>query len=110
MEKNIFKEFDKNLIVLNQESDINSVLEKAFPTGKLLLYQSNLSADFFDLSTLLAGNFLQKIVNYHIKTSFVIDIKSIRSVRFKEMVEESKNSNEFRFFESDEEARNWLYS
>ncbi len=53
---------------------------------KMILYEQNLSADFFDLKTGLAGEVLQKFSNYRVKLAIVGDFnysgKSIKDFIF----------------------------
>jgi PadR family transcriptional regulator AphA len=74
----------------------------------LLLYEGNLSPGFFELSTGLAGNILQKFVNYSIKVAAVIDTERISQGRFREMVIEVNQGSHFRVFNNCIEAVEWL--
>ncbi len=94
--------------ILNEENDVLRLFEKQYPISKLLVHQSNLSPDFFNLKTGLAGGILQKLANYHVQTAFILDFASIESERFKELIYEANMKNEYRFFETKEEAVEWL--
>ncbi|MBJ6362373.1 DUF4180 domain-containing protein [Paenibacillus sp. GCM10012307] len=74
----------------------------------LLLHGEVLSEDFFKLRTGIAGQMIQKWINYRIKTAAVIPKELIHQGRFKEMAVESNRSNHFGVFESREDAVNWL--
>lgn len=99
-----------NSLILSSEADVLLLFEKMYPTQtrKLLLLQENLAPEFFDLSTKLAGDILQKLVNYQIKTAFVIDLTTIKSEKFKEMATEANRGEQFRFFAEHEKAAKWL--
>lgn len=74
----------------------------------LMLHVEALADDFFKLRTGLAGNILQKFINYHIKVSVVVtDNKKVKG-KFKEFLNESNKGNSFRVFDSKNEAENWL--
>jgi hypothetical protein len=77
-------------------------------TNRLLLHERNLSPGFFELSTGLAGNILQKFINYSIKVAAVMDTEKISQGRFREMVIEVNQGNHFRVFHSCIEAVEWL--
>lgn len=77
-------------------------------TNLLLLHSHVLSEDFFKLRTGVAGNMIQKFINYHVKTAAVIPKELVNKGKFKEMVLESNHSNHFRFFENREDAESWL--
>ncbi|MDM5277493.1 DUF4180 domain-containing protein [Paenibacillus taichungensis] len=74
----------------------------------LLLHSQAISEDFFKLRTGVAGQMIQKWINYHIKTAAVIPKEMVNQGRFKEMALESKKSNHFRMFETRDDAENWL--
>lgn len=108
LKDNSYVECEPNVQFIKSGQDILDIYGSMYPLGKLLIYQRNLNPDFFDLSTGLAGDILQKLVNYHIQTAFVIEYDSIKSERFKELMYETSTNNEYRFFESSDNARKWL--
>jgi hypothetical protein len=79
-------------------------------TDLLLLHQSNLHSDFFDLKTGLAGNVLLKLSNYQIHAAAVVPSEMIGTGHFYEFVLETNRRNDFRVFTSREDAINWLES
>lgn len=87
-----------DLVALCQEND----------TDLLLLHSQALSEDFFKLRTGVAGQMIQKWINYRVKTAAVIPKELINQGRFKEMALETNKSNHFRVFETKDEAENWL--
>lgn len=77
----------------------------------LLLHGEALSEDFFKLSTGVAGEIIQKLVNYHIKTAAIISDELKNKGRFREMaLEANRSSSHFRFFNDREAAEAWLTS
>ncbi len=76
--------------------------------GLMLLHEDALSTDFFQLKTGVAGEILQKLVNYRIRAAFVLKDISKLSVRFKEMMLEANKSNQYRFFDNRADAELWL--
>jgi PadR family transcriptional regulator AphA len=87
-----------NLIAICFENDSNL----------LMLHGEALSDDFFKLGTGVAGEMLQKFINYHVKTAVIITNERIIKGKFKEMLAESHKGNEFRAFNSITGAENWL--
>lgn len=74
-----------------------------------LLHPANLPAAFFDLSTGVAGEFLQKWRNYRIRVALLCPPGSVAvSSRFPEMVAEEARKGYFRVFETREPAVAWL--
>ena len=91
--------------------DVARLIEARFSTQvtSALLYPSNLTAGFFDLSSGEAGAILQKLRNYRIRLAVVCPPDSVKfSRRFSEMAAEESRTGYFKVFESTEEAREWL--
>ena len=77
-------------------------------TDRVLLHQSNLHADFFDLKTGLAGKVLLKLSNYRVHAAAVISTHMIGTGRFYEFVLETNRRNDFNVFSSRDDAIAWL--
>lgn len=77
-------------------------------TYLLMIHYTALSQDFFKLKTKVAGNFIQKFINYNIQAVVIIPQEIIQKDRLKEMVVETNKGNHFRMYESKEEAERWL--
>ncbi|TFE28639.1 DUF4180 domain-containing protein [Cohnella luojiensis] len=77
-------------------------------TSLLMLHADALSDDFRKLQTGLAGQVLQKFINYRIKTAIVIPLASTIKGKFKELMAESNKGNDFRVFDNRIDAENWL--
>jgi|TARA_Y100000310_G_scaffold341446_1_gene440605 hypothetical protein len=75
---------------------------------KLLLCAGNLTRDFFDLKTGLAGQVLQKLATYNIQTAAVLPRVLWQRGRFRELADESNRGRHFRIFQSRGEAVSWL--
>lgn len=103
MQDKIFK-LNNDGAIISEEADILDIFGKIYQKNKLLLHSSNLSPNSFDLSTGLAGDVLQKMVNYQVSTALVVDLSKVKSQKFKEMANEASMKNVFRFFESEEDA------
>ena len=106
--KEKFIETDGETLLLSSVDDFLDILGKCYGYNKLLIYQSNIDPIFFDLSSKLAGDILQKIVQYNIRTAFVVDLNTIKSKYFSQLVNESNSYSEYRFFENREKAEEWL--
>jgi len=77
-------------------------------TTAIMIHYAALSDDFFKLKTKVAGNMIQKLINYGIKAAAIIPQETIEKGRFKEMAVEMNTGNHFRLYESKEEAEKWL--
>ncbi|MBU5483961.1 DUF4180 domain-containing protein [Clostridium sp. MSJ-11] len=98
LEKQISSEQDiLDIISICMENDVNIII----------FYDNAFSESFFNLRTGLAGIMLQKFINYNIKLGIVLDEEKVKG-RFKEMIIEANNGNQFRTFKSIEDAEIWI--
>ena len=79
-------------------------------TQLILMEVSNFDRRFFDLSTGLAGDLLQKCSNYHVQLAIAGDYTIVISSRFRELVAELNRGDHVRFTRTREEAAEWLVS
>jgi len=77
-------------------------------TDRVLLHSGNLPADFFRLSSGLAGNILLKFSNYWIKAAAVLTPVQVGQGKFYEFALETNRGNQFRIFYTRQEAEEWL--
>ena len=78
--------------------------------GKLLVTEEELGKEFFDLSTGIAGQLMQKFVTYGQRLAIVVVDSAEYSARFRELAMEHNNHHAIRFFPSAEVAAIWLES
>ncbi|GJM80297.1 PadR family transcriptional regulator [Paenibacillus sp. HMSSN-139] len=76
--------------------------------GLLAVHAEALSEDFFKLRTGVAGEILQKFVNFSLRAAIVAADGSLIKGRMKELLAESNRGNAFRVFATQAEAENWL--
>jgi hypothetical protein len=92
--------------------DVDRLLEACFSdrATAALLYATNLTPAFFDLSSGEAGIILQKLRNYHIRLAVVCPRGSVVfSSRFNELVAEEMRGTHFGLFETRQAASDWLH-
>ena len=77
-------------------------------TGALLLAVGALPPAFFELRTGFAGELVQKLVNYQIRTAAVVPDLGAYSERFREFAREANAGRQLRFFATRAEAVDWL--
>lgn len=96
--------------IIRTERDILELIAACseYEIGNVLLYEANLSPEFFDLKTTLAGTLLQKLANYRLRGAGLISLEKITSERFKEFIFECDQGQLFRFFEAKAAAEKWL--
>jgi PadR family transcriptional regulator AphA len=76
---------------------------------KLLIDHDALPAEFFDLSTGVAGSMVQKLTQYEIRMAAVVRDSSIHSQPFQDFAREANTGRSwFRFFPDRESAVAWL--
>ena len=78
--------------------------------GAVLFDRTALPPAFFDLSSGLAGELIQKLTQYGIRMAAVVPDPSRCSRSFQEFVREANRGGHFRFFPDRESAVQWLES
>jgi hypothetical protein len=75
---------------------------------RLLLYGENLTEDFFNLKTGVAGRVLQKFSTYRLRVAAVLPAAFVLQGRFGEMVLEANRGRQFHACVDRTEAVRWL--
>ena len=93
-------------IIINNEQDALDLMVDPVLAGarKIIIYQKNVVPGFFDLSTRIAGEVLQKFVNYRVKLAIVGDFKNVESESLKAFIYESNKGNQIFFLDDVETA------
>lgn len=77
--------------------------------ARALLFDAGaLPAAFFDLRTGVAGELVQKLVNYGLRMAAVVPDVAAQPPRFQEFAREANRGPRFRFFATRAEAVAWL--
>jgi hypothetical protein len=93
---------------IQSAGDISAALSASVERGGLVLDETKLAPEFFDLKSGLAGQVLQKFVNYRTKLAVIIRDPSIYGGRFGELMHEHRIHPTVRFFSAEQSARQWL--
>jgi len=93
---------------IQSASDISAALSASVERGGLVLDEKNLSPGFFDLTTGLARQVLQKFVSYRTKLAVIVRDPSVHGGRFGELMHEHRIHPTVRFFTAEQTARQWL--
>lgn len=72
--------------------------------GEFILHERNISPDFFDLKTGIAGEILQKFSNYRIRLAIVGDFMAYPGKSLRDFIFESNKGRQVNFLDSVEEA------
>ncbi len=96
---------DEKLIV-DTQSALDLVMTVKYETGatKIIINKSAVCEEFFILSNGIAGEILQKFINYHVRIAIYGDYSQYTSKPLKDFIYESNNGNDFFFVSSKEEA------
>jgi hypothetical protein len=108
-EENI-AELISDKIELSKAQDAVDLMGNCFnsKTKKLIIHEKNLIPSFFDLKTGIAGEILQKFVNYNFKIAIIGDFSKYQSSVLKDFIYESNKQGEINFVKSIEEAKEKL--
>lgn len=94
---------------MNQSNvDSTDILTRAMEKGYLLVEEQELPTGFFKLSNGIAGDLLQKAVNYQLRLAIVVTDESRHGDRVTELVREHHSHSMVRFFRDTESAKTWL--
>lgn len=71
---------------------------------QIIIDKSLITESFFDLKTRLAGEILQKYINYHMKIAIVGDFSIYASQSLKDFMYECNNGNDIFFLPTEQSA------
>lgn len=71
---------------------------------KVIIYEKNITPDFFDLKTGIAGEILQKFSNYRMGLAIVGDFSPYESKSIRDFIFESNKTKHINFAETLEDA------
>ena len=97
-------------ISIRSFDDISDAIGACFGAAGLILTESDLTPEFFDLHTGLAGELFQKLTNYRVRAAIVLPNPDAYGERFSELTYEHRFHNLIRFVRSKDEAEAWLRS
>lgn len=95
---------------ITREGDLNDLLSLCYyhESNFILMDAQNLSDEFFNLKSGLAGAAMQKFANYRVKVALILPGDANHGQRFKELMFEMSGSNHFRFYDNRKDAESWL--
>lgn len=93
------------VIIKDVQSTLDFIASVKYETGcyHIVLNKAAIKEDFFKLSTCLAGEILQKFINYHVKLAIIGDYSHYTSKPLKDFIYESNRGKDV-FFVSTEDA------
>jgi hypothetical protein len=114
MEINTIKENEKKIAIIKGNeiliTDVQSALDfiatVKYETGcdSIILDKSSICEDFFCLKTKLAGEILQKFINYNMKIAIIGDFSVYTSNSLRDFIYECNRGKDIFFLQNDKEA------
>ncbi|WP_123039214.1 DUF4180 domain-containing protein [Cohnella candidum] len=94
------------VLVTDVQSALDLMATVQYETGcdRIVLDKALVSESFFDLKTRLAGEILQKFINYRVKAAFVGDFSGYGSQSLRDFIYECNHGNDFFFVPNEEQA------
>lgn len=89
--------------------DLMASVQYNHECSKILINKLNVIEDFFELKTRLAGEILQKYVNYRVKLAIVGDFEGYNSKSLKDFIYECNNGKQVFFVSNTEDALQALH-
>ncbi|MNO80885.1 hypothetical protein D3C76_721070 [compost metagenome] len=94
------------VLIEDVQSALDFIATVRYETGcdRIVIHKASLSERFFDLKTRLAGEILQKFINYSVKAAIVGDFSVYSSKSLKDFIYECNNGRDIFFLPTEEEA------
>ena len=96
----------EDIIIKDVQTAIDFIMNIKYETGcnKIILNKEAITEEFFILSTKIAGEILQKFVNYKIKFAIYGDFSKYTSKPLKDFIYESNKGKDIFFVKDADEA------
>lgn len=94
------------MVIVDMQSALDLAMTVRYETGaeRIVIDKDVICRDFFILSTGMAGEILQKFMNYHVKVAVYGDYSHYTSKPLKDFIYESNHGKDFFFVSTKEEA------
>lgn len=94
------------MIITDVQSALDFIATIGFEAGCncIILNKTAICEDFFQLKTRLAGEILQKFINYHMKIAIIGDFSMYSSKSLKDFIYESNKGKDMFFLSNEKEA------
>ena len=98
--------YSKELLITDVQSALNLLATVQYETGynRIILNKSSITEDFFHLKTRLAGEILQKFINYDVKLAIVGDFSVYTSESLKAFIYECNKGKDIFFLPDEKQA------
>lgn len=97
-------------ILINATQDALDIMVDIYyqGIGKIILYEKNITAAFFNLKSGLAGEILQKFSNFKMQVAIIGDFKKYTSKSLSQFIYESNKHGHVNFVSTVDEAKEKL--
>ena len=102
-EKKLAEIVSSEIIIKNIQDALDLMTNS--PSDYIVLHDYNFEKNFFDLSTRIAGEILQKFTNYFVKIAIIGDFSKYSSKALKDFIYESNKNKNYLFVNSMEEVK-----
>lgn len=94
------------VLITDVQSALDFIATVQYETGcnRICINKASISESFFDLKTRLAGEILQKFINYRVKIAFIGDFSVYPSKSFQDFVYECNSGNDIFFLPTEQQA------
>lgn len=94
------------IVIIDTQSALDLAMTVKYETNaaNIVIDKNIICEDFFILSTGIAGEILQKFINYHVKVAVYGDYSHYTSKPLKDFIYESNHGKDFFFVATKEEA------
>jgi hypothetical protein len=101
---------DSNEVIINNVQDALDLMANCGYKGsrKIIVHSKNITPEFFDLKTRIAGDILQKFSNYNVDLAIIGDFSNPTSKNLRDFIYESNKIGRINFVESLTEAEQRL--
>jgi len=84
--------------------DLMATVRYEADCDRIAIHMALLSESFFDLKTRLAGEILQKYINYQVKVAIIGDFSAYPSQSLRDFIYECNNGNDIFFVPTEQQA------
>lgn len=94
------------ILITDAQSALDFMITVMYETGcsYIVLNKEAIDEEFFHLSTKLAGEILQKFINYHVKIAIIGDFSVYTSKSLKDFIYESNRGRDIFFLPDEKQA------
>lgn len=95
-------EIESDGMLINTAEDGLDLLGNVYYQGydRIIIHETNITRDFFDLKNGMAGEILQKFSNYRVRLAIVGDFEKFTSKSLKDFIYESNKGRQINFVNS----------